>query len=366
VSAVRGPGGRRTAALAVVLAAVLSGCGVPTGGAPTTVAASDLPYGLGSPGPTATAAPTTAAASQQGWIYLVAPDEAVVPVGREIGTGTAEERLGELLAALALGPSEQEREDQLATSLSPELELEVTGIEDGVATVDLSTAEAPSGLESQRAVAQIVLTAASLPEVDAVLLSSGGDALEAPLPGGELTDEPLRPIDYAVLQTPPSPPVATAAPTTDRPAPFAADTRPDTAQASPDAAVTVTDIRAGRQQGFDRVVLEVAGSGVPGWDVRYVPEALSQGSGDGITVAGSQALRVTVTGAGLPGDTGVAPYSGPTRLSAADTEVVTEIVFDGTFEGTSVAFVGATARLPFRVYSLESPTRVVLEVAHTG
>ena len=53
-------------------------------------------------------------------------------------------------------------------------------------------------------------------------------------------------------------------------------------------------------------------------------------------------------------------------MSAADTEVVTEIVFDSTFEGTTVAFVGTNARAPFRVYLLEAPTRVVLEVAHTG
>ena len=43
--------------------------------------------------------------------------------------------------------------------------------------------------------------------------------------------------------------------------------------------------------------------------------------------------------------------------------MVTEVAFDGTFEGTTVAFVGTTDEVPFRVYSLSSPTRVVLEVA---
>jgi hypothetical protein len=46
--------------------------------------------------------------------------------------------------------------------------------------------------------------------------------------------------------------------------------------------------------------------------------------------------------------------------------VVNEVVFDSTFEGTTVAFVGTTHRRPFRVYLLEAPTRVVLEVAYTG
>jgi hypothetical protein len=39
-------------------------------------------------------------------------------------------------------------------------------------------------------------------------------------------------------------------------------------------------------------------------------------------------------------------------------------VWDTTFEGTSVAFVGTTEETPFRVYLLEDPTRVVLDVVH--
>ena len=148
--------------------------------------------------------------------------------------------------------------------------------------------------------------------------------------------------------------------------PFPANIDPDTGDASADAMVTVSDIRIGRHDGFDRVVLEVGGEGLPGWDVRYVDEALSQGSGDPVQVAGDAVLQVTVTGVGYPADTGVEEFSGPDPLRAADTEVVDELVFDSTFEGTTVAFVGTTHRRPFRVYLLESPTRVVLEVAHTG
>ena len=148
--------------------------------------------------------------------------------------------------------------------------------------------------------------------------------------------------------------------------PFPADVDPDTADASPDAQVTVSDIRIGRHDGFDRVVLEVGGEGLPGWDVRYVAEASSQGSGDPVQVAGDAVLQVTVSGVGYPADTGIEEFSGPDRLAAADTEVVNEVVFDSTFEGTTVAFVGTTHRRPFRVYLLEAPTRVVLEVAHTG
>ncbi|MGY1699001.1 AMIN-like domain-containing (lipo)protein [Geodermatophilus sp. SYSU D00766] len=145
--------------------------------------------------------------------------------------------------------------------------------------------------------------------------------------------------------------------------PFSADTSPDTAEASADARVTVTDVRTGRHEGFDRVVLEVGGAGTPGWDVRYVDAAASQGSGEPVEVAGAAVLRVTVTGAGYPFDTGVEEFAGPDPLPGQGTANVTEVVFDATFEGTTVAFVGTRAQAPFRVYLLQDPVRVVVEVA---
>ena len=145
--------------------------------------------------------------------------------------------------------------------------------------------------------------------------------------------------------------------------PFPADAEPDTADASSGASVTVSDIRVGRQDGFDRVVLEVGGTGTPGWDVRYVDAASSQGSGKPIDVAGDAVLRVALTGAGYPYDTGVQEYSASEPLSDAGTQTVTEVSFDATFEGMTVAFVGTRSQTPFRVYLLENPTRVVVEVA---
>jgi hypothetical protein len=146
--------------------------------------------------------------------------------------------------------------------------------------------------------------------------------------------------------------------------PFPADTEADTAEASSDALVSVSDIRIGRHDGFDRVVLEAGGRGEPGWDVRYVDQASSQGSGDPVGVAGDAVLQVTLTGAGPSMDTGIDEVAWGRRVAAEGTEAVTEVVYDGMFEGTAVAFVGTTAKEPFRVYLLESPARVVLEVAH--
>ena len=146
----------------------------------------------------------------------------------------------------------------------------------------------------------------------------------------------------------------------------AADVAAKTSEASPGASVTVSDIRFGVHDGFDRVVLEVGGEGLPGWDVRYVDQASSQGSGEAVDVAGNAVLQVSLTGAGYPYDTGVEEVPRGRAASGTGAGTVTDVVFDATFEGTTVAFVGTTEQAPFRVYSLEAPTRVVLEVQHTG
>jgi hypothetical protein len=146
--------------------------------------------------------------------------------------------------------------------------------------------------------------------------------------------------------------------------PFPANVEPDVGEASTDSFVTVTGIRTGLHDGYDRVVLEVEGTGTPGWDVRYVPEAAGQGSGDTVDVEGGAILQVTITGVGYPTETGIEEYDGSAPLPGQGTEVVTEVVWDSTFEGTSVAFVGTSEETPFRVYLLEDPTRVVLDVVH--
>ena len=68
-----------------------------------------------------------------------------------------------------------------------------------------ATSASPAGEQTRRAVGQIVLTATSLPGVTAVLLTHDGEALEAPLPSGELTSAPLTAADYEpLLVGPPS------------------------------------------------------------------------------------------------------------------------------------------------------------------
>ena len=188
-------------ALAVVL--VLGGCGVPAGGEPRAIPSSEVPYGLADPRPSPSAAVPSDPVADPARIFLLAADNRLEPRDRDAEGGSGQERLRSLLAALAAGPSAAERDQQLSTALPPDVRLTVTELSEGTATVDIQApAEAPSGWTSRRAVAQIVLTATSVPGVDAVALTFSGDRVEAPVPSGELTSEPLTAADVAELLTP--------------------------------------------------------------------------------------------------------------------------------------------------------------------
>lgn len=193
---------RPTAWVALVL--LTAGCGVPTGGAPETVAPTDIPYGLTSAAPSGAPAVSSSPRAEEALVYLVSAEDVLVPRARAVAGRTTEQRLAELLADLAAGPSSDDLDQQLTTALPPEVELRLTGVTGGTATIDLSIEDdTPSGPDSRRAVGQIVLTATSLPGVREVALTWEGEPLEAPLPSGELTAEPLTAEDYAALRTSP-------------------------------------------------------------------------------------------------------------------------------------------------------------------
>jgi hypothetical protein len=202
--------GRTAAGLVLVL--VLGGCGVPTGGAPATIAPSEVPYGLAAPSPTSSPAPTPAVAPAPFRIFLMDGEDVLVARPRELDGDTPRERLEDLLAALADAPTAGERAEEFSTALPPGVRLTVVDLSDGTATIELGLpAEAPSGGAGRRAVGQIVLSATTVPGVDAVRLSLGGDPVEAPLPSGELTSAPLTAEDYAAFLTAPPPPSAVPA-----------------------------------------------------------------------------------------------------------------------------------------------------------
>lgn len=146
---------------------------------------------------------------------------------------------------------------------------------------------------------------------------------------------------------------------------FKADTRPDLGQGGGPGPTSVARVDvASHDEGFDRAVFHIAGDGIAGWDVRYVEAAHSQGSGKAVEVAGSAVLEVTLSNMGYPDDVAGPSYDGPRRIRPSDTKAIREIVNDHVYEGRHVFFIGTVRELHFRVYRLEGPQRVVVDVQH--
>lgn len=143
-------------------------------------------------------------------------------------------------------------------------------------------------------------------------------------------------------------------------APFPADRRPDTAQAS-GSRLQVADLRFGRHQSYERVVVELDGNGKPGWRAEYVSDPRQAASGRPVDVRGNATLEVTVEGVTYP-EPGADPYRGPSTLTPEGTAAVAEVRHGPLFEGRQQIFVGTTSELPFRVFRLEGPPRVVIDV----
>lgn len=192
--------GRCALSAAALLAVVATaGCGVPTEKTPGTIPASDVPFGLLSTAPSVPASAPSTARSDRPRVYLLDVDSRLVPRGRILPAGPLSDELADLLDDLAGGPTTQERSQQFSTALPPGIRLTVTALDGRTATIDIVGGTDPSGRSSRLAAGQIVLTATSLPGIQAVRLRRNGEAVEAPLPGGQLTTDPLTTADYAGL-----------------------------------------------------------------------------------------------------------------------------------------------------------------------
>ncbi|WP_040798222.1 AMIN-like domain-containing (lipo)protein [Nocardia higoensis] len=148
------------------------------------------------------------------------------------------------------------------------------------------------------------------------------------------------------------------------PAPAPADAGPKRGEASADAGLTVTGVRIGSHDGFDRVVYDLGGSGTPGWIVGYTERAVQDGSGRELDIAGDSVLEVRITGSAYPFDSGVTPYAGPDPLTDPAVPGITGVSTPLVFEGVSQSFIGVTGEQPaFSVTTLSNPTRLVVDIA---
>ena len=175
-------------------------------------------------------------------------------------------------------------------------------------------------------------------------------------PTAEPTTEPTR----TPTTTPTSNP--TEDPTDGDPA-FPTDTSTQFAENSGEWDLVLTDVRVGEHEGFDRIVLEFTGTGVPGWSVGWVDRARLDGSGEAVALDGDAVLDVYASGTTWPAD---GYYDGPQRLEPDGGEV-DDVYVGGTFEGYTQVLAGIDGDpSPVRVFALADPPRLVVDVADSA
>ncbi len=133
----------------------------------------------------------------------------------------------------------------------------------------------------------------------------------------------------------------------------------------------VTDVRSGRHQCFDRLVVEIDGRGAgrPGYQVKYVRRVERGGSGSVVRLRGDAQIRVIIKAPAYD-DEGRVTYDPARPRELADVtgyDTFRQVAWAGSYEGQTVIGLGVRARLPMRVFVLNDPGRryrLVVDVAH--
>ena len=136
----------------------------------------------------------------------------------------------------------------------------------------------------------------------------------------------------------------------------------------PAAGQTLTNVRAGRHSCFDRLVLDVRGAAPRSWRVEYVDGVSEDPTGNPVALRGGAYLQVVV-GVSDHDTAGRPTYRPANRrelVNVAGFRTFRQVAWAGSFEGLTTLGLGVRARLPFRVFTLNSGSgsRVVLDVAH--
>ncbi|MEO5654344.1 MAG: hypothetical protein ABIP03_15580 [Aquihabitans sp.] len=141
---------------------------------------------------------------------------------------------------------------------------------------------------------------------------------------------------------------------------FPEDTAPQFRQVQSQRDLVFTDVRVGEHETFDRIVLEFSGTGPLGWSVNYVDEAVLEGSGDVVPVGGDTVLVIFAHYNLWPASD---YYSGPKQFKPQSGGDIKDVFIGGTFEGYTQVFAGIDGDpVPFRVFALTNPSRLVVDV----
>ncbi|HEX7238784.1 MAG TPA: hypothetical protein VF263_00850 [Longimicrobiaceae bacterium] len=120
-------------------------------------------------------------------------------------------------------------------------------------------------------------------------------------------------------------------------------------------------VRSARNAGWDRVVFEFEGAGLPPYHVEYVDRPVVHcGSGHTVPVAGDGWLQVRFNGAAAHTEEGKVTVA--QRERKLTLPVLRELELTCDFEGEVTWVLGVARPNPFRVTELSKPARLVVDV----
>lgn len=128
---------------------------------------------------------------------------------------------------------------------------------------------------------------------------------------------------------------------------------------------TVADVRSGRHECFDRLVIDLSGQPT-GYRAGYVDTVTMDGSGAAVPLRGGAFLQLVVQAPAYDsaGNNTYRPANSAELVDVRGYQAFRQASWAGSFEGQTTLGLGVRARLPFRVIALENPARVVIDVAH--
>lgn len=131
------------------------------------------------------------------------------------------------------------------------------------------------------------------------------------------------------------------------------------------ARATITDVRTGTHDGYDRVVFEFA-DGLPEASLeRAEPPFTQDASGEPVDVQGESFLRVILRGGTKQTLEGTSSYDGPTVFETGYPALV-HLIEGGDFEAQSTWYFGLASESCVRVLTLtdDDTSRLVIDIEH--
>jgi len=127
--------------------------------------------------------------------------------------------------------------------------------------------------------------------------------------------------------------------------------------------VTLTNVRAGRHDQYDRVVFEFQGSALPGYHVEYIDRPVRHcASGDVVPLEGDGWLRIRLTPSQAHTEAGQATIA--QREQRPGLTIVRELKQICDFEGQVAWVLGVSSPNRYRVLELGAPARLVVDIKH--